>query len=154
MIRHARPDDLDGILNVATHSTLFEHEEMEVFGHTIREFFAEEEPEHVWLVDEHLGAVSAVAYMGPEMADRVWNLFFISVLPELKGMGRGGALLRHVEAQLVDLEQRMLVIDTSGLDGFEPTRAFYIKHGYTLSAQIPDFWADGDDKVVFTKRLS
>ena len=41
--------------------------------------------------------------------------------------------------------------DTS--EGGRPTRRFYLKHGYTAAAGIPDFYADGDGMAVFTKRV-
>jgi hypothetical protein len=47
-----------------------------------------------------------------------------------------------------------LIADTSGTDDFAPTRAFYRKNGYAEEARIRDFWAKGDDKVVFWTALS
>jgi hypothetical protein len=33
------------------------------------------------------------------------------------------------------------------------TRRFYRKHGYDQDAVLRDFYSDGDDMVVFRKRL-
>ncbi len=49
---------------------------------------------------------------------------------------------------------RMLLVETSGLPDFERTRAFYRKCGYEEEARIRDFYAAGDDKVVFRKVLN
>ena len=46
-----------------------------------------------------------------------------------------------------------MLIETSSLPHYEPTCAFYRKHGYTLAARVADFYADGDDKLIFSKRL-
>ena len=153
MIRHARPTDIADILEIARTCGLFTSDDMEFFEADIRGFFDAAENEREWWVDEDEGALVAAAYLSPEMADRVWNLLFIAVAPEAKGTGRGSAMLLHVERELTQRGQRMLVIDTSSLPSFEATRGFYTSHGYTLVAQIPDFWTDGDDKVVFSKRL-
>jgi energy-coupling factor transporter ATP-binding protein EcfA2 len=48
----------------------------------------------------------------------------------------------------------LLLADTSGTAAFSRTRAFYREIGYLEEARIRDFWADGDDKVVFSKRLT
>ena len=71
-----------------------------------------------------------------------------------KGGGLGSALLRHVEGGLRQNGQRVLIIETSSLDGFELTRRFYLKHGYSEEARIRDFYAAGEDKVVFWKGLA
>lgn len=48
---------------------------------------------------------------------------------------------------------RELIIDTSSTPEFDLTRAFYLKIGYTKEATIRDFWKEGDDKIVFWKKL-
>jgi len=49
---------------------------------------------------------------------------------------------------------RILLIETSSLPHYDPTRRFYLKHGYGQEAVLRDFYADGDDMVVFRKRLT
>lgn len=36
---------------------------------------------------------------------------------------------------------------------YAPTRQFYLRHGYDREAVLRGFYADGDDMVVFRKRL-
>jgi ribosomal protein S18 acetylase RimI-like enzyme len=48
---------------------------------------------------------------------------------------------------------RLLLIETSDKSGFERTRLFYRKHGYTEVAHIPDYFTDGDGKASFVKRV-
>jgi len=47
----------------------------------------------------------------------------------------------------------LLIADTSGTEAFQAARAFYAGNDYAQEARIGDFWALGDDKVVFAKRL-
>ena len=49
---------------------------------------------------------------------------------------------------------RILIVDTSGADNFQLTRQFYENLNYTKEAVIRDFWEEGDDKVVFWKKLN
>jgi len=37
---------------------------------------------------------------------------------------------------------------------YAPTRAFYERRGYAAVARIPDFYAPGDDQVVYTKAIT
>ena len=42
--------------------------------------------------------------------------------------------------------------ETAGRPDYRPTRAFYQARGYRKAAIIPDFYAPGDDQVVYVKR--
>jgi len=72
----------------------------------------------------------------------------------VQGSGRGTALVRHVEADLRAAGARVLLIETSGVAEFAAQRRFYRGLGYSEQARIPDFYADGDDKVIFWKSLT
>ena len=62
-------------------------------------------------------------------------------------------LVRHVEDDIVRSGGRLFLIETSSLPSYEPTRRFYLKHNYEQAAIVRDFYADGDDQVIFRKRL-
>ena len=101
------------------------------------------------------GPPIGVVYFGPnEMTDRTWDLLWIAVSPERQGRGIGGELIRFTEAHIKANGSRLLIIDTGSLPQFEATHAFYGKHGYAEVARIPDFYADGDSKVIFAKRIA
>ncbi len=74
-------------------------------------------------------------------------------IDQLHDDGSGGKLVAHVEAVLQEKGERVLIIETSGVPSFEPTRAFYRNHGYTEEARIREFYGPGDDKIVFWKAL-
>ena len=67
--------------------------------------------------------------------------------------GFGRALTQAVEKTLADEGERLLIVETSGTEDFAQARAFYEKCGYEKEAQIRDFYADGDDKIIFRKKL-
>jgi hypothetical protein len=47
-----------------------------------------------------------------------------------------------------------MFVETSGLPTYERTRRFYLKNGYEREATLRDYYRDGDDLVVFRKRLA
>ena len=49
---------------------------------------------------------------------------------------------------------RLIVVETAGRPDYRGTRAFYQARGYAVAATIPDFYAPGDDQVVYVKSLS
>jgi ribosomal protein S18 acetylase RimI-like enzyme len=117
-------------------------------------YLAGDAPDEIWLTDASHGAC-AVAYAAPErMTEGTWNLYLIAVHPERQREGRGAALERHVEGALAARGARILLVETSGLAEFEATRTFYRQCGYHQEARIRDFYRDGEDKVVFWKRLA
>lgn len=77
----------------------------------------------------------------------------IAVAPSEQGRGVGASLVQALEQTLKDKGARVLIADTSGAEPFMSTREFYRKQGYTEVGRIPEFWAAGDDKVVFWKAL-
>jgi len=108
--------------------------------------------EHWFTLDEN-GPV-ALAYFAPErMTSGTWTLLLIAVHPAHQGRGRGTRLMRHVEHAVARTGGRILLVETSGTPGFARTRAFYPRCGFEQEAVIRDFYAEGDDKVVFRKQL-
>ena len=88
------------------------------------------------------------------MTGGTWNLLLIAVLKAHQGIGIGGELMTHVESVLSKQDVRILLVETSGLPEYRLTREFYPKCGYTQVAVIPEYYDEGDDKVVFLKSLS
>lgn len=107
-----------------------------------------------WLTCHNNGEAVGLCYTVPEeRADGTWNMLALAVRPDLQGKRLGAALVRAAEQHLKEKGQRILIVDTSGTDDFALTRKFYAQNGYEEEARIRDFWADGDDKVIFRKAL-
>ena len=84
--------------------------------------------------------------------ERTWDLYWLAVDPGSHGKGVGRALVEEMERRLRG-SARLISIDTSGRVDYGPTRAFYAACGYQAVAIVPDFYAAGDDQVIFTKQL-
>ena len=156
-IRPARAGDIDSIKQIAVDTHMFGPDDVGFFDEMINGFLDGTLNDNHWLVVEHRSRVVAAAYYAPEpFADRMWNLYFISVAPDHQGHGTGGRLLDHVEQQLRasggDIA-RVLVVETSSTDQYARTRDFYLQHGYDEEARIRQFYGPHDDKVVFWKSL-
>ncbi len=82
-----------------------------------------------------------------------FDLYWMAVDPALQGAGLGTALIREMEHRLAGAA-RLVVVETAGRPDYAPTRAFYQGRGYRVAAVIPDFYAPGDDQVVYVKSLT
>ena len=105
----------------------------------------------VALVD---GLIAGYICYGPApLTEGTWDVYWMAVAPQLKGRGIGRAMLTLVESEIMGKAGRMVLIETSSKSNYEKTRGFYRLQGYLVVCQIPDFYAPGDDKVVFQKRF-
>ncbi len=112
------------------------------------------ETEAFWLTYRHDGKAVGFCYtVAEELAEGTWNMLALAVHPEFQGKGFGTALVSAAEQHLRDKGERILLVVTSGSDDFALTRKFYAQNGYEEEARIRDFWAEGDDKVIFRKAL-
>jgi GNAT superfamily N-acetyltransferase len=82
-----------------------------------------------------------------------YDLYWMVVDPALQGSGIGTAMLGEMERRLTGVA-RLIVVETGGRPDYAPTRAFYEARGYRPAATIPDFYAPGEDQVVFVKSVS
>ena len=82
-----------------------------------------------------------------------YNLYAIGVHMNHQGKGIGKKMMQYLEQQLKTSGHRILIVETSGTEALARTREFYMKCGYRQEAVISDFWDEGDDKVVFWKKL-
>jgi ribosomal protein S18 acetylase RimI-like enzyme len=82
-----------------------------------------------------------------------YDLYWIAVDPALHGSGVGQALMRATEDALRAEGGRLMLIETASKPSYDKTRAFYVHWGCTEVARIPDFYAVGDDKVVYARKL-
>jgi len=81
-----------------------------------------------------------------------YDLYWMAVDPAAQAVGIGTALLREMEGRLAG-SARLIVVETAGRPDYRPTRAFYEARGYRKASVIPDFYAPGDDQVVYVKAL-
>jgi ribosomal protein S18 acetylase RimI-like enzyme len=81
-----------------------------------------------------------------------WDLYWLAVDPAVQRHGVATMLIEEMERRLAGTA-RLVVIDTSGRPDYGPTREFYTARGYLPVARVPDFYAPGDDQIIFTKKL-
>jgi ribosomal protein S18 acetylase RimI-like enzyme len=81
-----------------------------------------------------------------------FDLYWIVVATEWQGRGAGGALLAEMERRIAG-RARLIVVETAGRPQYAPTRRFYEAYGYAVESRIVDYYAPGDDLVVYVKRI-
>jgi|SRR5579864_676644 len=155
MIRPTVPEETPTLVTIAQETGVFKPLEIVALREVLDDYHAKMHAEgHRSITSERDGQVAGFAYYAPAaMTDRTWYLYWIAVDKRIHARGVGSSLLKHAEEEIRRERGRQLLIETSSLPHYEPTRMFYLKHGYEPDCVVRDFYADGDDMVVFRKRI-
>ena len=85
------------------------------------------------------------------LTEGTWDIYWMAVDPHKQRQGIGRRLLNDAEGSISKVQGRLILIETSSKPEYEKTRKFYESCDYEIIARIPDFYAPGDDKLVFQK---
>ncbi len=149
-LQEMRESDVEGVATVLDSTGLFP---ASLIGEMAEPYFQKDAPHH-WLVASEGGRVLGFTYAAPErFTAGTINLLAIAVHRSDQRRGVGQALVRGLEERLRGRGQRILIVETSGLEDYASARAFYAGLGFAQEARIRDFYRDGEDKIIFWKRL-
>ena len=156
MIRPSTPDDTPVLLALAEGTRIFKPLEIVAQREVLDDYHeANHAKGHRSITAEDSGQIVGFAYYAPAaMTEGTWSLYWIAVRQVVQAKGVGTRLLRHVEEDICRSQGLRLFIETSSLPHYELTRRFYLKHHYEEAAVLRDYYAAGDDMVVFRKCLT
>jgi len=155
-IRPTQPEDAEALLRLAGAEPLFSEEEAATVAELAQAYLEQDDhDDYFFLSAVEDGQLLGFASYGPTpLTQGTYDLYWIAVAAEAKGQGIGRRLMAQVEDEVRDLGGRLIVLDTAGRAEYAPTRAFYHRLGYTHAATVPDFYAPGDDLIIFTRTLT
>jgi D-alanine-D-alanine ligase len=156
MISTATEQDGQPIQSITANTSVFTLEEVDCVAELWEEYrqHGAEISGYYFVVESLDGHVRGFACYGPRsLTEGTYDLFWIAVDPEYRRAGVGRKLLNWVEKDIHRMGGRLIVVETSGLEKYAPTRHFYLATGYLLEATLKDFYEEGDDLVIFTKHL-
>jgi ribosomal protein S18 acetylase RimI-like enzyme len=148
-------DDVEAIHVMVAASGVFSSEEIDVAVELAEDALANKESSgyHFMLADRG-GQLLGYTCFGriPLTAER-YDLYWIVVDGNAQQQGIASGLMRETEAAIRALHGRAIYAETSSRAVYAPAQAFYRRQGFTLAGQLKDFYADGDDKMIFAKNL-
>jgi len=154
--RELTPEDRPPIASILARTGFFNLEEQEVALELVDDRLRLGEDSHYrFLVSEHQGQVVGYACWGPIPATTASvDLYWIVVDPDHQGRGVGRRLLEACEEWVAASDRNQVYVETSSRRQYLPTRSFYLACGYRIEAELDDFYAPGDGKVILLKVLS
>ena len=152
LLRPVQQEDRSRIKAITEDNGLFREEEvrvaLEVFDAAVGG-----DPSYSAIVAERQGRVAGwVCWGATPCTVGTYDMYWLAVDPAFHGEGIGSRLVVDMERRLSGVG-RLIVVETAGRPDYAPTRAFYEARGYTRTATVPDFYAPGDDLVVYVKGL-
>jgi ribosomal protein S18 acetylase RimI-like enzyme len=138
---------------VASTGAVFHREERAIALELLEERLARGAKCGYWFFfAERDGDLVGYAAWGPvPLTRRSFDLYWIVVAPAARGKGLGRALLELVERGVAARGGGNLYIETSSKSEYARTRRFYREAGYRRVAELRDFYAPRDHKLMFCK---
>ena len=156
MIRPTAAEEVPALLELARDTGVFKPMEIAALAEVLGDYLDAPRGEgyHAYTYADQGGAAGFCVHGPNTMTDRTWDLYWIAVATAVQARGIGGQLLRFAEDDIRRQDGRLVMVETSSQSAYDPTRRFYLKHGYAQVAVVPDFYADADSLVLFQKRLA
>jgi ribosomal protein S18 acetylase RimI-like enzyme len=156
MIRKFEKADITSLAEIVRATKVFHEEEVDV-AIELMEIAANEKDQKDYLlyssVDES-GVLQGYYCVGPTpMTRSTYDLYWIAVDPRMHRKKIGRELLEHCEQQVRNMGGTLIVVETSSQPKYDPTRKFYLRNQYVQAAQIKDYYAPGDNLVIYTKHF-
>jgi GNAT superfamily N-acetyltransferase len=151
------PTDITAVRNVVESTGFFRPDEVDVAVELVEEARAKgaEKSGYHFLFAEDGERLLGYTCFGPIACTlHSFDLYWIVVHNDCRGQGIGKALLARTEEILTRMGCTRLYAETSSTELYAPTRSYYLKAGFFEEARIREFYAPGDDKVLFTKIIS
>lgn len=151
MIRKIIASDLPGLQAVLRSIELFPEEAL---PEMINDYLTNPASNDIWITYLKEDEPIALAFCAPEQfTHATFNLYAIGIDAGHQGKGIGQEMMQYIEHELMKVNARILIVETSGSEEMASTRAFYLRCGYRKEAVIHDFWQEGEDKIIFWKKI-
>lgn len=109
---------------------------------------------YYFYVAEQDGKVLGYINFGPTPCTQAsWDIYWMAVEKQFHNHGLGSILLKMAENKIAESGGEHIWIETSSRDDYSPTRKFYAKMEYEPISELPNFYAKGDNKVIYVKHL-
>lgn len=150
------PADVEGVRELVRATGYFSDEEVAIAAELVAEALArgaEAGYEFLFAEDEGGRLLGYSCYGRVPCSTVSWDLYWIAVRPSGQGAGLGRRLLRETERRARAAGGLALYAETSGRAQYASTRAFYERSGYATAGVFADFYAPGDAKYTYCRRL-
>lgn len=152
-----KKEDILGIREIVESTGFFHDYEVDVAVELAEENLSKGEKESgyyfVFMDDDNGKAIGYACYGEIPCTKDRYDLYWIAVHNNFRGKGLGKSLLLETEKKVKERGGQMIYIETSSKKKYLPTRKFYEDSEYFKDTELRDYYADGDHKVIYSKRV-
>jgi len=154
-IRFTSPEDRAGILSILKETNFFRPQELLVAEEVLDDALAKGVEGHYqsFVAEDGRDIVGWVCFGPTPCTLGTFDVYWIVVDPEKQHCGIGSALMQYAADIIEGRNGRMIVAETSGTQRYLSTRRFYEKLNYRRAACVENFYAPGDDKIIYVRLL-
>jgi L-amino acid N-acyltransferase YncA len=147
--------DKPEIMEILRHTPEFNPAEVMVAEEVIDSYLRDRSGSGYFVIvaEAKSSVIGYICYGPAPMTEGTWDLYWAAVRQEEQGKGIGKALFTQAENEIKKQGGRLAIIETSSKPEYEKTRCFHCNNGYQVVGRVEDFYAPGDDKLIFLKRF-
>lgn len=148
--------DIQTVDSIVRSTGFFYESEIEIARELVEERLAKGERSgyYFWFIQAGAETVGYACY-GPIGCSLIsFDLYWIAVRDDLRHKGFGRQLLKQSEESVAQQNGKRIYIETSSKPNYQLTVDFYLRNGYAKVAELVDFYAEGDNKIILVKVLA
>ncbi len=149
------PSDAEAVRRLVVSTDVFSPIEVDVAVELVEDRLSlGPESDYKFLFADLEGRAVGYTCYGPiALTAASFDLYWIAVDKSLHGRSIGRLLLEKTEELIRQIGGGQVYIETSNRHHYAATRGFYLRCGYRQEALLTNFYAPGDDKVIYVKEL-
>jgi ribosomal protein S18 acetylase RimI-like enzyme len=150
-----RAADVDAIRALVRDTGVFSEEEINVAGELAEETLAKgpDLAYHFLIAEQDGNLLGYSCYGRIPLTQASYDLYWIVVDNKKQNRGIASFVMERTQDAIRALGGKQLYTETSSRSVYAPAQSFYLKHAFAEIARFEDFYSDGDDKIVYGKKL-
>ncbi|MFA7659218.1 MAG: GNAT family N-acetyltransferase [Candidatus Gastranaerophilaceae bacterium] len=151
--KETKESDLEDFREVLSSSGFFYEYEIEAAEDFLKYQLedGDESGVYYYMAEDNGKMIGFICFGFDSCTVHTYILYWMAIHNDYRGKGIGKVLLKKFEDYVIEHGGKKIVGETSGRELYKPTRDFYVKNGYKLVAEIPDYYSIGDSRVTIVK---
>jgi len=152
--QNVQPFDSENVRELVASTQVFSVEEIRVAGELVEDCLQKgATSEYRFLfIEESERLIGYTCFGLIPFTDQRYDIYWIAVVPQYQQQGLGKELLQKTEEIISQMGGKIIYMETSSRDIYLPTRNFYSRNGYQKIAELENFYRDGDNKIIYSKK--